>query len=313
MGNRIMFCNVAYMEFYDYELKEETPKFGGKYVSDTGDALEKYNFHLCVDNKYKGFVETKYRGGYSDNDKKPNQIHIENIDSSFKKNEEIDAVTVVFCAHSEKLKKTVIVGWYQNATVYRHRKEYNGRQYNLECDITSAFLLPTSERSFIVPRAQQSDFGFGQSNIWYAKEDIADEYVHSVFKYINNYHYDTFSTSEDIPQAISDIYEESGIGKKITVNKYERNPHARRKCLEIFGTNCLICGFSSAEVYGNAFKDKIEVHHIVPINEINSDYKIDPSKDLIPVCPNCHTMLHTKMPNGEYPTIKLLRSIFIKK
>jgi 5-methylcytosine-specific restriction protein A len=112
---------------------------------------------------------------------------------------------------------------------------------------------------------------------------------------------------ESIPQEIPDAYIESGIGKKILVNQYERNPIARRRCLEIYGKCCLICGFDAAEIYGKDFEGKIEVHHIVPINELKQDYLVDPARDLIPICPNCHTILHTKMKNGNYPTIELLR------
>ena len=32
------------------------------------------------------------------------------------------------------------------------------------------------------------------------------------------------------------------------------------------------------------------------VSELGKDYKIDPINDLIPVCSNCHTMLHKKEP-----------------
>ena len=70
MSNRILFCNVAYMEYYDYEVHEETPKHGGSYVSETGDAYEKNNFHVCEDGFVRGFVETKYRGLYTEDKKR---------------------------------------------------------------------------------------------------------------------------------------------------------------------------------------------------------------------------------------------------
>lgn len=304
----IIFCNIAYMEHYDIEVVEETPKHGGQYVIDTGDALEKYNFHVCDDGKCRGFVETKYRDSYKSG-KQPNSIRIENINPLFKSKSSIDGVTVVFCAHSDIERKTVIVGWYNNATVFRNRDKYNGRDYNLMCDKKDAYILDTNNRTFIVPRATQSDFGFGQANVWYAKEEKASEYVKSVLCYINS-KVNTLIFSEDtMPQIVPEEYVESGIGKKVTVNKYERNSNARRKCLETQGTKCVICGFDADKVYGTEFKDRIEVHHIVPINEIKSDYKVDPTKDIVPVCPNCHMMLHTKMSDGKYPTIEYLKSV----
>lgn len=36
----------------------------------------------------------------------------------------------------------------------------------------------------------------------------------------------------------------------------------------------------------------IHVHHIVPLSKIGAEYKLDPIKDLIPLCPNCHAVVH---------------------
>ena len=83
----------------------------------------------------------------------------------------------------------------------------------------------------------------------------------------------------------------------ILTTKYERNPKARAACLEHYGYHCKICGMSFAEAYGPEFKNIIEVHHIVPISEIGESYVVDPIKDLIPVCPNCHAMIHRKIKN----------------
>ncbi|MDC9497701.1 MULTISPECIES: HNH endonuclease [unclassified Pseudoalteromonas] len=38
----------------------------------------------------------------------------------------------------------------------------------------------------------------------------------------------------------------------------------------------------------------MHVHHIVPISDIGDEYQVDPIRDLRPVCPNCHAMLHRK-------------------
>ena len=174
-------------------------------------------------------------------------------------------------------------------------------------------MLSESERSFFVPRASQGDFGFGQSNVWFAKDETAAGYVKRVLEYIADQTRAVIPIEETIPQEIPDEYKESGIGKKVFVNKYERNTIARKKCLEVHGTSCMICGFNAATVYGDDFEGKIEVHHIVPINEIDAEYNIDPVQDLIPVCPNCHTMLHTKMRCGDYPTVEMLKTLISKK
>ena len=58
--NIVLFCNIAYMKYYDADILEDPPKHGGAYVTETGDALEKSNFHVCEDGIIRGFVETKH-------------------------------------------------------------------------------------------------------------------------------------------------------------------------------------------------------------------------------------------------------------
>jgi 5-methylcytosine-specific restriction protein A len=49
-------------------------------------------------------------------------------------------------------------------------------------------------------------------------------------------------------------------------------------------------------MYGEIGKNFIHVHHVKPLSEIDEQYKINPIKDLRPVCPNCHAMLHKRKP-----------------
>jgi 5-methylcytosine-specific restriction protein A len=81
---------------------------------------------------------------------------------------------------------------------------------------------------------------------------------------------------------------------EITVNAYERDSKARKICLELYGYKCSVCGFDFEEKYGSIGKGKIHVHHIVPISEYKKEYMLNPRKDLRPVCPNCHLMIHSK-------------------
>ena len=83
---------------------------------------------------------------------------------------------------------------------------------------------------------------------------------------------------------------------QVTVNAYERDPSARRQCIEHHGTSCLICGFSFEAVYGELAQGFIHVHHLRPLSEIGSEYTLDPVEDLIPVCPNCHAVFHLRKP-----------------
>jgi len=101
------------------------------------------------------------------------------------------------------------------------------------------------------------------------------------------------STSIKYPDEVptgSSLWE--GLTTQILVNKYERNPIARQRCLAYHGYACQACGTDMQTVYGALGKDYIHVHHRVPMAEIGEDYEVDPINDLVPVCPNCHAMLH---------------------
>jgi 5-methylcytosine-specific restriction protein A len=87
-----------------------------------------------------------------------------------------------------------------------------------------------------------------------------------------------------------------GSVSKVLVNRYERDLGARRACLESHGPSCKVCGIVFVDRYGEIGKDFIEVHHLRSISSIGKEYCVDPIQDLVPVCPNCHSMLHTKVP-----------------
>lgn len=97
-------------------------------------------------------------------------------------------------------------------------------------------------------------------------------------------------SSSELPE---EIYME-GAQKVILSNRYERNPKARARCIAVHGSACKVCGFDFGIAFGEEFSGKIEVHHIKPISEIGKEYVVDPVRDLVPVCPNCHMMLHSK-------------------
>ena len=88
---------------------------------------------------------------------------------------------------------------------------------------------------------------------------------------------------------------EGGVNQ-VLVNKYERNPVNRQLCLMANGYVCKICGFDFEKVYGDLGHQFIHVHHIEKISSHDEQYYINPEKDLIPVCPNCHAMLHRADP-----------------
>jgi len=99
------------------------------------------------------------------------------------------------------------------------------------------------------------------------------------------------------PEEISapERYPEGAI-RQIAINAYERDPRARKACINHFGCRCTVCGFDFAKIYGEIGKDFIHVHHLKLLSEVGETYVVDPISDLKPVCPNCHAMLHKKKP-----------------
>lgn len=79
--------------------------------------------------------------------------------------------------------------------------------------------------------------------------------------------------------------------------KYERNPVNRKKAIEIHGLKCSLCGFDFEKVYGKRGKGFIEIHHTKPLSTLEEEQIVDPATDLIPVCSNCHRMIHRRKDN----------------
>ena len=75
-------------------------------------------------------------------------------------------------------------------------------------------------------------------------------------------------------------------------------------CIDHYGPTCVVCGFNFEAVYGELGKGYIHVHHLVPLSEVDAEYKVDPIKDLRPVCPNCHAMIHREVPAKSIDEIK---------
>lgn len=91
-------------------------------------------------------------------------------------------------------------------------------------------------------------------------------------------------------------------GAEVTIltDRFERSRAARRRCIAAHGTACAVCGVDFGRLYGPQFAGKIEVHHRKPLNEIREDYVVNPVTDLVPVCPNCHMVIHSKPGGGAY-------------
>lgn len=128
--------------------------------------------------------------------------------------------------------------------------------------------------------------------------------------YLNKY-FNDFYTQGVFNDVNTDIQYHEGHVINVKVNRYERSSIARMKCVEYHGAKCCICGIDFGERYGELGDGFIHVHHLKPLHTIGNDYIVDYKNDLVPVCPNCHAMIH-RIKNGESMSVDELRSVLIK-
>lgn len=98
-----------------------------------------------------------------------------------------------------------------------------------------------------------------------------------------------------------------GAKKAFYTTRYERNPKLRENAIRIHGTTCMACGFNFFNMYGERGRNYIEVHHVKPLHEGNTEVKINPANDLVVLCSNCHRMIHRK--KNETLSLKQLRKL----
>jgi 5-methylcytosine-specific restriction protein A len=104
--------------------------------------------------------------------------------------------------------------------------------------------------------------------------------------------YVSISNSNNLyPDEVKEGYTEGSVSK-VLVNRYERDTEARKACIAHYGAVCKVCDMDFEKVYGELGKGFIHVHHIKPLHTIGKKYKVDYITDLVPLCPNCHAMIH---------------------
>ena len=316
-----LFCNVGWMKDYQGQNNDKI-RGGGSFVGKEG-----YGFEVCNFAPYKnqiyGYVQPPGRAGTNiksgvKTDMKSSSIpenfeHVRiNIDrlganssDDCKKN-----VNVIWTAtHPDRGR--VIIGWYINATVYREYQKFdkappchqanNVDGYRIIAEELNCTLLPTGQRTFQIPTGGKDEMS---RNIWYADTPRGKEILKDVLnQYPSLLPFSSLSVPSDVPVYPDEIDPHDpqgsfveGARRKVTVNAYERNPEARQICLKKHGYRCAVCEMSFKEYYGDIGRGFIHVHHIKELSSIRGEYKVDPVKDLCPVCPNCHAMLHTKKP-----------------
>lgn len=98
-----------------------------------------------------------------------------------------------------------------------------------------------------------------------------------------------------------------GARATVEVNRFERDPRNRARAIKIHGSDCMVCGMNFGKEFGPLAEGYIHIHHTVPISHLGPDYSIDPVKDLVPLCANCHAAAHRRNPPLSVEELRNLR------
>ena len=302
--NKIVFITLDWMKYYKGVTENDTPLgTGGSYPKEK--KHEVFNF---IDDDGTCYGYTPPWGKIN-----LKEICKNAMQKSPDGNEYIENVLVIFNASNYDGNNRRVVGFYVGATVFRKPypntnpkriivSENTFASYNIRVKAENAYLFENeNERKIYLPFSKKDGYGYGQSNIWYANnakcENFRNDIVEKIEKIISENAFDFLNDEQK--------YFEGNIKSKIKeINSINRNASARKKCLEHYFPNnkryeCVLCKFDFEEKYGLYGEKFIEVHHIeshTTKSKVEGKHEINPTKDLIPICSNCHSIIHRERP-----------------
>ncbi len=252
---KMFYCRVGWMNAYRGNGNER-PQNGGAYNKDNiGHEVHNY---LGVDGKYYGFVEAGIN----------NSIHIDRLGAS-KNDESIDDILVVWVASHPNRRGQYIVGWYEDAVVYKNlqtvpadiMKSRNLKTHNFYNIFSrKVTLLDVSERTYQLE-------GMGHSNIWYGNEETDT----AVYNYIQD-------KEHSLDDRINNIENElpNGREKEVLVKARVNQDVFRNSLINKYGC-CAMCRISNPKL--------LVASHIKPWSVSDKHEKLDVYNGLL-LCPN---------------------------
>lgn len=162
---KILLCRIAWMKRYEGRANIDIPRSGAKWIRINKTGEEIYNFKNVGNKVYAYF---------------PNITNTEISNLGAKKSDEfVDNVLVVMCAKHPVEGGIRVVGWYNNAKVYRSWKERNGHFYHAVVDYKNTNLISEDDRVFRVPET------FGRNALYYiAKHSKQKKLLQNLEAYI---------------------------------------------------------------------------------------------------------------------------------
>ena len=158
----------------------------------------------------------------------------------------------------------------QAERIQNHRHSEYIRQYRIRSGDSIAISVPATEGAWYTISLAVDD-----APLWREGEEIEEA-----------------EEAEDTEEGREGWAE--GASQRLWVNRYERDPRNRQAAIQQHGVRCLGCDVEMAEVYGEIAKGYIHIHHIKPISAMQGARP--PIEDLVPLCPNCHAIVHLETP-----------------
>lgn len=201
---KVLFARVGYMKFYQGPKPDDEKPIGGGSYNTEKVGHEAYNF-LQIDGNLYGYFQPHMQ--------EPYEITLERIEQGYT-SDKLDNVLVIWFATNPIEKGQVVVGWYNNATVFRSvqtpkslsvRENYN---YNIRASMNDAVLLPISKRKYTVGHSiQGTKMGNpGHANVFYLLDENGNEkdlniennaWISSLVKYVQDYNGPAISSKAD--------------------------------------------------------------------------------------------------------------------
>ncbi len=224
---------------------------------------------------------------------------------------------VVF--YSNHNNKNLIVGFYENATLFKKRgiTPNIGTEYNIKVECTNAHLIPEHLRNIeMIKKNRLNPIKglYGQSNVWYADKESISDWINKTmsllksnkdkYSFQTNLEYDN-RIDEEINDSMDNIIingdinseENQNIDQRL-VKQYKRSAIETLKAIRNANYKC---EYDNSHI---TFKTKArpnftEGHHLV---QICQDISRDHEYNIVSLCPNCHKRIHLGIDNEEIIT-----------
>lgn len=168
-----VFLRTAWMKEYRGVTSNDKPIGAGSYYKTYTSGAEVFNF-LPIGNNYYGYIWIQ----------NGRTLELRKLGAE-KGDTYIDNITVVLFSKNPITGIQCIVGWYQNARIYKTPQKIKARELKKEKDFTilasvnKSRLLPPEERHFTVS-------GPGQTNVWYPGLHKGKAFFDKLELYIQN-------------------------------------------------------------------------------------------------------------------------------